>query len=166
VEWLGNTQQSDDVPINTNKRSVIVSASDLDAAEVETIVKILGCITVQVARIYANDPTTTQSVAYFMGIGVFHADLSADDTPANEMEHPWMWTCSGRGVIGEESRGDLTTLNTHQYAGLVRWHDVQTNAMRKIPHEHGLFLALRAGQIVGTSTGIEATWNLRALCKR
>jgi len=165
VEWLGKAVASTATAVGTIGKTTIISAADLDNAEVGTIVKLLGCITVQVARIFSADPQTTQTVAYFLGIGVFNENLTANDTAPSEMDNPWMWTCSGRGVVGEEITG-TAGINTHVYAGLVRWHEIVTAAMRKVPQDHELRLVHEAVQVVGTSTGIESTWNVRALCKR
>ena len=168
VEWLGDYQASSNTPVGAKNGFDIVNEAELDAAEVTTIVKVLGCITVQVARIFSADPITTQTVAYAIGIGVFDQRLAGSELDPRDMHFPWMWTCSGRGVFGEEPRGgvDPGTTNTHNYAGVVRWHEVNTSAMRKVPQKHGLRLVFAADQVVGTSTGIEATWNLRALCKK
>jgi len=166
VEWLGAYNASSNTAVGAQSVVPIVSASDLDGAEIETVLKVLGCITVQVARIFAEDPVTTQTVAYALGIGIFNDSLTAGEIDAKDMHQPWMWTCSGRGVLGEEPRGDGADKNTHNYAGLVRWHEVNTAAMRKVPQDHALVLVMAADQVVGVSTGIEATWNLRALCKR
>ncbi len=168
VEWLGASNKSTATAVGATSSTDVISAADLDDAEISTIVKVLGCITIQVSRIFAQDPITTQSVAYFLGIGVFAQGLGDSSLLPTRMDLPWMWTCSGRGVVGEEARGgtDPGTTNTHVYAGLVRWHEVNTSAMRKVPQDHALILMMRAEQITGVSTGIEATWNLRALCKR
>ncbi len=165
VEWLGTYNPSLAVAVGTQTAAGIVSAPVLDDAEIETILKVLGCVTVQVTRIFSADPQTTQTVAYVMGIGVFHQDLTAAEIDAKDMSQPWMWTCSGRGVVGEEITA-TAGINTHQYAGLVRWYEVATTAMRKVPQDHALRFVVAADQVVGVSTGIEVTYNFRALRKR
>jgi len=162
VEWLGNAAANSTVGFGDPLALEIVATALFEEMTNPTIIRLEGCIHFQLDRTLDNPPTSSQVIAYHVGVIVHHeALLGTVLNPLTEQGLDWLWTCSGRLVFPVRNEGgtlvDIGTILTH-------FHRIDSRAMRKVRENHKLSMVVKATSIAGGDS-LEWTWNMRVLVK-
>ena len=163
VEWHGLAEANVGFAFGSvSVRTIVQQAVFEEQFTSPMIIRLEGCLNFQLDRTLDNPSTSSQVIAYHVGIIVAHLALPVSNLdPLVEQGLDWLWTCSGCMAFPvRNNAGTLSDIGTN----LTQFYHIDSRAMRKVRDDQRLMLLVNPTSIAGGDS-LELTYNLRVLIK-